>query len=155
MQRHPDFRVALGCKFKLARKDADDADAFIVELEGAAKDLLVAAEPPYPGTITEDGDFGSRGEVLANREISAEKRLDAQSREKIDRCLGAKDELRLRAMKREDVTTEAGKRLEGFGLASPIEVIGVGGVPSSRIRFAGLSSWGRTSLRVIRRFACQ
>jgi hypothetical protein len=45
MQRHPDFRVALGCKFKLARKDADDADALIVELEGAAKDLLVAAEP--------------------------------------------------------------------------------------------------------------
>src|SRR5437867_10260402 len=58
MQRHPDLRVASGCKFKLARKDADDADAFIVELYGAAKDMLVAAEPAYPGTISEDGDFG-------------------------------------------------------------------------------------------------
>ena len=57
MQRHPDLRVASGCKFKLARKDADDADAFIVELYGAAKDMLVAAEPAYPGTISEDGDF--------------------------------------------------------------------------------------------------
>src|SRR5881409_3963976 len=34
MQRHPDLRVASGCKFKLARKDADDADAFIVSIIG-------------------------------------------------------------------------------------------------------------------------
>jgi hypothetical protein len=45
-------------------------------------------------------------------------------------------------MKREDVTAEAGKGLEGFGLASPIEVIGVGGVPISGVRFARLSFLG-------------
>ena len=143
MQRHPDLRVASGCKFKLARKDADDADAFIVELYGAAKDMLVAAEPAYPGTISEDGDFWSRGDVLSSREISAEKGFDAKGGEKIDACLDAKDHLRLtRAMKGEAVATEPGKGLEGFRLVCPIEVIGVGGVPDSYIQFAGLAFLG-------------
>src|SRR5215469_17160310 len=143
MQGHPDFRVASGCKFKLARKDADDADAFIVELYGTAKDTLVATEPTYPGTISEDGDFWPRGDVLARGEVSAQNGFDAEHGEEIDGGLGAKDHLGLScAMKGEAVATEPGKGLEGAGLVCPIEVIGVGGVPNSCIQRGGLSFLG-------------
>ena len=139
MQRDPDFRVTSRRKLKFAGKNADDADAVGVQPDGTPYDVRVATETAYPGAITEDGDFWPFGDVFAGGEIAPKEGLDTESGEEIDRRLRAKNEFRFsRSVKREAVTAETGKGLEGFGLARPIEVIRIGAVPDSRARLRGL-----------------
>src|SRR5262252_3751527 len=131
MQRHPDFRVSPGREFKRARENADDADALVVELNCAVEDMRVAAETTDPGAVAEDRHSWALSYVLANNKIAAKERLHAQSGEKINRCLCARNGLRLAgAEKHEAVAAETGKRLEGLAPARPVEVIGVRAIPS-------------------------
>ena len=101
--------------------------------------MRVAAKTPYPAAIAENGDLRARSDIFASRKIAAEERLDAERREEIDGRLRAKDELRFaRSVKDESVTAGTSKRLEGFGLFRPIEVVRIRGDPTGRVRLPGL-----------------
>ena len=133
MQGYPELSVPSRREFKPRRKNTDDSDVIGVQLDGAADDPRISAEPASPVTMREDGGKGTGRDVFAGPEIASEERFDAQRGEKIGGGLDGADGFRFTsAAQGETIACETGQRFKGLRLFPPVEVIRVRGVPGLR-----------------------
>src|ERR1051326_7319019 len=72
-------------KLEFSRHHADDLRGRVVEVQGAAYDIWIAAETTLPESITDNADAVLSGGVFAVIECAAERRVDTEDLEEVDR----------------------------------------------------------------------